>query len=194
MPWRLLGQPFQETACLVKHDGSHGHCLNLQEVAHASQQAFTGFSMIRTFLKTASRAGNFQSEQLSLMQQALQLHADFPDHFRLTSSLLAELIVTCLEELTEPLVTSQLSGDLLTHLRAASEGNVKLYVVKCLLEELPDQQHGRIDRASLILLLHGHTTRQSYAFTNFLGTPWRSTMPGVMEVTTAQADLSNDCS
>lgn len=68
--------------------------------------------------------------------------AEIPENIRLTSSLLAELIVTCLKDLSEPLVTSKLSGDLLTHLRAASEGHVKLYVVKCLLEELPDQQHG----------------------------------------------------
>ena len=70
------------------------------------------------------------------------IFAEIPENIRLTSSLLAELIVTCLKDLSEPLVTSKLSGDLLTHLRAASEGHVKLYVVKCLLEELPDQQHG----------------------------------------------------
>ena len=69
--------------------------------------------------------------------------AEIPEGIRLTSSLLAELIVTCLKDLSEPLVTSKLSGDLLTHLRAASEGHVKLYVVKCLLEELPEQQHGK---------------------------------------------------
>ncbi|KAA6425287.1 MAG: hypothetical protein FRX49_04781 [Trebouxia sp. A1-2] len=74
-----------------------------------------------------------------------------PENIRLTSSLLAELIVTCLKDLSEPLVTSKLSGDLLTHLRAASEGHVKLYVVKCLLEELPDQQHEALK--ALICLL-----------------------------------------
>ena len=66
--------------------------------------------------------------------QLLQLFlAEIPATVRLTSSLLAELIVTCLRGL---------SGDLLTHLRAASEGHVKLYVVKCLLEEMPEQQYG----------------------------------------------------
>lgn len=50
--------------------------------------------------------------------------------------------MTCLRGLSEPVVTSKLSGDLLTHLRAASEGHVKLYVVKCLLEEMPEQQYG----------------------------------------------------
>ena len=69
-------------------------------------------------------------------------HADIPATVRLTSSLLAELIVTCLRGLSEPVVTSKLSGDLLTHLRAASEGQVKLYVVKCLIEEMPEQQYG----------------------------------------------------
>lgn len=52
--------------------------------------------------------------------------------------------MTCLRGLSEPVVTSKLSGDLLTHLRAASEGHVKLYVVKCLLEEMPEQQYGNI--------------------------------------------------
>ena len=74
---------------------------------------------------------------------SLQLFlAEIPATVRLTSSLLAELIVTCLRGLSEPVVTSKLSGDLLTHLRAASEGHVKLYVVKCLLEEMPEQQYG----------------------------------------------------
>lgn len=68
--------------------------------------------------------------------------AEIPATIRLTSSLLAELIVTCLRDLSEPVVTSKLSGDLLTHLRAASEGHVKLYVVKCLLEDMPEQQYG----------------------------------------------------
>ncbi|KAL0019924.1 hypothetical protein WJX77_010272 [Trebouxia sp. C0004] len=76
---------------------------------------------------------------------------EIPENIRLTSSLLAELIVTCLKDMSEPLVTSKLSGDLLTHLRAASEGHVKLYVVKCLLEELPDQQHEALK--ALICLL-----------------------------------------
>ena len=80
---------------------------------------------------------------LASMYQKPHLHAEIPQSIRLTSSLLAELIITCLKELSEPLVTSKLSGDLLTHLRAASEGHVKLYVVKCLLEELPEQQHGK---------------------------------------------------
>lgn len=52
--------------------------------------------------------------------------------------------MTCLRGLSEPVVTSKLSGDLLTHLRAASEGHVKLYVVKCLLEEMPEQQYGNL--------------------------------------------------
>lgn len=84
-------------------------------------------------------------------QHHLLIAAEIPENIRLTSSLLAELIVTCLKELSEPLVTSKLSGDLLTHLRAASEGHVKLYVVKCLLEELPDQQHGTTSYAVFYL-------------------------------------------
>lgn len=40
-------------------------------------------------------------------------------------------------------MTSQLSGDLLAHLSAVSEGSVKMYVVKCLLEQLPEQHHGK---------------------------------------------------
>lgn len=67
--------------------------------------------------------------------------ADYTGH--INSSLLAEAITSCLEELSQPLVTSQLSGVLLAHLSAVSEGSVKMYVVKCLLEQLPGQHHGR---------------------------------------------------
>ena len=62
----------------------------------------------------------------------------------LNSSLLAEAITSCLEELSEPLVTGQLSGDLLAHLSAVSVGSVKMYVVKCLLEQLPELQYGML--------------------------------------------------
>lgn len=68
------------------------------------------------------------------------VYADYTG--QINSSLLAEAITSCLEELSEPLVTSQLSGDLLAHLSAVSEGSVKMYVVKCLMEQLPEQHHG----------------------------------------------------
>lgn len=80
--------------------------------------------------------------------QCTFVHAEIPETVRLTSSLLAELIVACLRGLSEPVVTSKLSGDLLTHLRAASEGHVKLYVVKCLLEEMPEKQYGKLPNPS----------------------------------------------
>ena len=75
-----------------------------------------------------------------VVEVASTAYADYTGH--INSSLLAEAITSCLEELSEPLVTSQLSGDLLAHLSAVSEGSVKMYVVKCLLEQLPEQHHG----------------------------------------------------
>lgn len=82
----------------------------------------------------------YSSLPLMLSEDTFVAFVDYTGH--INSSLLAEAITSCLEELSEPLVTSQLSGDLLAHLSAVSEGSVKMYVVKCLLEQLPEQHHG----------------------------------------------------
>ena len=48
-------------------------------------------------------------------------------------------MVACLEQLSEPLITSKLASELLVSLHSLSSDDVKQYVVKCRLEQLPEQ-------------------------------------------------------
>ena len=100
----------------------------------------------------------------------------------LNSSLLAEAITSCLEELSEPLVTAQLSGDLLAHLSAVSVGSVKMYVVKCLLEQLPELHYGKLLLRSLLDVDKVHCMRVLKSY------PVLSLASCILNVTSAQEE------
>ena len=65
--------------------------------------------------------------------------AGFSAGSRISDFAVAATVVACLEQLSEPLITSKLASELLVSLHSLSSDDVKQYVVKCRLEQLPEQ-------------------------------------------------------
>lgn len=65
--------------------------------------------------------------------------AGFSAGSRISDFAVAATVVACLEQLSEPLITSKLASELLISLHSLSSDDVKQYVVKCRLEQLPEQ-------------------------------------------------------
>ena len=63
--------------------------------------------------------------------------AGFSAGSRISDFALAATVVACLEQLSQPLITSKLASELLVSLHSLSSDDVKQYVVKCRLEQLP---------------------------------------------------------